>query len=247
MYYDEELHGAWLQREFLSVLDEVEPQVRKSLGADLLPLFQAAVDSEEHIPVRLSDWDVLCRFADKPSIQRLHAGINRWAMQWNLTAEWCKAAALSTLQAWNYADGFRLDAVKMFPREPPPSGLPVYRQEEFNRREYLNRISQQAIEAIESHPVLKYGDPSHRVGFIESIMSNPIVREYCERAERLRSYAPKDRPHLLQHLTWVARYHVKGEKQVAIVREAELKGTQLTASAVSQAVDSVLKDLQLRS
>jgi len=245
MYYDEELYRDWLQREFLKAVDEIHPDVRKSLGAELLKPF-----TELRGAVEIStDWEILQRYVDSPPVKDFCERIRAWATRWNLTAEWCMVAAVETLQTWEWfgKDGFRHERLKMMSVYEPPEGLPYYEQA-FGRNAYLERIRNDAQSAIENDPVLKYGESSHCEGFIRSILSSERITKYCDLVEsELRKFVPPEHRTLSRHMEWAARVHVKGDKQIDIVREAELRGEPLDASTVSHAINSTLKTLELRS
>jgi hypothetical protein len=130
----------------------------------------------------------------------------------------------------------------MMPRHPPPDGLPSY-QYEFGRDKYLEIIKESARQNILDHPILKYGEPSRRNEFIESIASDNRVIQYCDQVERdFKRFSPPERRSLSRHLIWTARYHIKGDKQVDIATEEDVE-----PAAVSSAIKRVLIDLQLRS
>lgn len=134
----------------------------------------------------------LGHYRDVSEISAFCTSVADWAGRWNLTAEWCKEAAYSTLQRWAWWGPdpelafWHPATINMMRRVAPPESLPVY-QHEFGRQEYSAAIREAVRQACKSHELLKYGNISHLKEFVESIIESPavgrLVEEYCARVE----------------------------------------------------------------
>ena len=92
MYCDNELNQMWLQAEFLAVVNEVKPEVCGDLYSMAFGLYKEIACPEI--------WELIRYRLHGSELKALSGALDTWAVKWNLTEEWCKAAAYCTLQVW---------------------------------------------------------------------------------------------------------------------------------------------------
>jgi hypothetical protein len=246
MYYDDDLYPEALKALFLDVAVEMVPELCAELQGEPFRLYKCLpLDAAPH------KWGGYSRARNTLPFQQMIRAIEAWATNWNLEAEWCKAAAYFTLQMWSdlrKSTNFILiqPFSKSIARLDPPDGLPMYRQE-FGRQAYLKTLEDTAKETIKNNPLLKCAPVAQRTAFIVSILESPTVSRYCDEVDALRNFSHKNKRKLKQHLEWAVRVHIRRESLKDIATERQLAGKRgNTEPAISMAVSEILTLIELQ-
>jgi hypothetical protein len=256
-FVDAELNQNELERAFMRKVNELAPDVRRTLAGEPFSLYQQ-FSPPQAVWIKLSaNKSILALKSALRGVEPVIAkSIEDWLKQWKLRASWCRVSAYFTLQLWVENGGtlyrdrlFHPPPLKQMKRLEPPSGLPRYYVEE-GRESYRNRLTHDLKRTLsENFPPSALAKVSQRNAFIDHIV-NQAVHKYCKAAEALQPLTESTgRRQLDKHLEWAVRVHVKGDKQATIVQELRRKGHkhEVTPAAVSIAIKSILQDLCLIS
>lgn len=238
MYCDDELNQAWLQAEFLAVLNEIKPEVCGGLYSMAFGLYKEIACPEI--------WELIKYRLHSSELKALSGALDTWAVKWNLTEEWCKAAAYCTLQVWTRSSKpgqffWHPGVGKRIVRYDSLEGLPLYMRE-FGRECYLNTVELAVREAVANHPLLKLGEAKSLGSFIKSVRNSPIIDDYCKGVEEASPpFSAKDKRKLNQHLKWTIKFQVVGKSFEEISRKSKV-----TEKAVEKAVLEMLQAIDLK-
>ncbi len=261
-----------IQNAFLTKVAEIVPevwpdlyQIARQTYAELkedYPREYFSQDIERFAVPPMSRERISPVYARHPRLGDLIDLIDDWARKWNLVTSdpddpWLIKVVLGHLEYWDatgregeyLALGF--GAFGPIPATPePPQGLPPYNPLLTFRDEYLGAVREQALRAINDHPLLQHIGDSQKTASINSIVESAATATYCERAEKQfedAGFIRGDKTRSLAlHLDWAVRVQLKIDKQSRIAVDAQLAGRKATPAAVSKAVVKVLKDIGLR-
>jgi hypothetical protein len=254
MVMDAELNQNELERAFMRKVNELAPDVRRTLAGEPFSLYQQ-FPPPQAVWIKLSaNKSILTLKSALRGVEPVIAkSIEDWLKQWKLRASWCRVSAYFTLEVWAENDAthyrnclFHPALHKPMKRLQPPTGLPRYYVED-GRNYYVEHLTEQLKSLLEKFPATALATASERKAFIEHIVDQ-IIENYCKPAEELQPIVkPTERRELDKHLEWTVRVFVKREKQAAIVRELELRGSErgVTPAAISLAIKSILQELHL--
>lgn len=170
-----------------------------------------------------------------------------------LDADWCREAAYESLVRYHRAEPFgsltgdqfhhrfdlpnRADLVMTL---PPPDGLEEYWPLFRSRYDYLNEVNDQALAEIQSAPILKLAERSHRQAFVRTIIT--AAENYCAKVEKYLEKQGYVRPkagekrNLHLHLEWTILRQISGWGWSRIASSSDVQ-----PSAVQKAVSELLR------
>lgn len=230
----------------------------------------------ERCKQRNGSWSNLDNDPENDSEKLLREKIYGWSRRWNLDADWCRDLAFTALASWKNPDlreqrkitspliitdnipspgeDFLGETLPYFPANDSRNALAQddsSKSEDDRYKSYLERVREEANRRIQADPLLKYGEPSHRKSFIDSICRN-VETAYCipEEESFKRRYPSATttpaNPASEKHITWAVRVRfcetpndvTETFKQIAIEEDC-------TETAIRKAVTKLLRLIKL--
>ncbi len=233
------------RQEFWWAISKYAPHVIEELKEETFETYKAAKITQRpvrHLFSLRNSSDVL--------EQAFLSNLLAWSKRWNLDADWCREKAFDMLLSWvtspdlerqSRSKGLIGTIVAPAPKHSPPLETLTYFPGLGSREGYLAKVAEEAKRRIQADPLLKFGEPSRRKSFIDSICEG-VEESYCIPEEKhwqesSPSAQPSPRnPALWKHIEWAVRARVCGESSSQIA-----EGTKLDVRTINKEVRKVLE------
>lgn len=245
--------------------------------ADLDTACYEAFSAIEISKQKHGSWSNLDLDPENEAEQLFRQSLHDWSKRWHLDADWCRELAFRVLVFWKNPEFRRQRKIAgplfiITDNTPSPGEdfleetlpyFPAYdsrkahaqndssKSEDDRYKSYLEKVEEEANRRIQADPLLKYGEPSHRKSFIDSICRN-VETAYCiPEEESFKNRYPSAKttpanPSSEKHITWAVRVRfcetpndvTETFKQIAMEEG-------FTETAIKKAVKALLRLINL--
>lgn len=252
-FTDLDSRRAFLQDQFLNAIADHAPEAMRAFGRDVVSGFHKLDKLEKMLTWR----EINSPYRRSSEVTAVRRGVMSWSRRWNLDNEWYRERLYNELMVQQLRAANRnrtpaplSDAVlySVFASDrsnlsipSPPDGLRNYLPIAETRKDYLQAIEHDALEAFKKSP-LKHVEASQRRATVESIVRN--VEAYCAKVEKCYLGAnyvrAKEKRNLKEHLRWAVRFQVQNQTLSEIA-----ESDRVEVQAVRQAVYGLLNHIRL--
>ncbi len=263
---DQSLTRFFFRREFFRIIGDLKPEILKELQDEPLATF---LEVQKQFPrglLQIAGEISNVKFGDiidyietcYPKADWLCAlccDLFCWALNHNLLASWIIADTLHTLDKWSWnmkakekRTWFPMPINIFIPKLlQPPNGFPVFDPTETKPSTYIERLKNEADEAIKRIPLLKITKYNDRLPIIRRV--EDVAKKYCKESiehflqEESMRLVDADSPSVAKkHLEWAVRFQVVKETYTAIGKR-EIPTAH--ASVISRNVQKMLELLDI--